>query len=66
MYIYISTTLHENKFQKEADFNPSFGNLVCLATLKSCDTTIQPVCGCQYIYIYIYICGAFNRFPDFF
>ena len=26
-----------------------------LATLKSCDTTKQSVCGWQYIYIYIYI-----------
>ena len=28
---------------------------VCLATLKSCDSTKQSVCGWQYIYIYIYI-----------
>ena len=35
--------------------DPSFENLTCLATLKSCDTTKQFVCGWQYIYIYIYI-----------
>ena len=35
-------------------FDPRFGNLSCLATLKSCDTTKQSVCG-DNIYIYIYI-----------
>ena len=35
-------------------FNPSFGNLPCLATLKSYDTTKESVCGWLYIYIYIY------------
>ena len=35
-------------------FHPSFVNLACLATLKSCDTTKQSVCEWQYIYIYIY------------
>ena len=36
-------------------FNPSFKRPTCLATLKSCDTTKQSVCGWQYIYIYIYM-----------
>ena len=26
-------------------FDPSFGNLACLATLKSCETTKQSICG---------------------
>ena len=30
-------------------FDPSFDHLACLATLKSCDTTKQSVCG-WYIY----------------
>ena len=30
-------------------FDHSFGNLACLATLKSCDTTKQSLCGWQYI-----------------
>ena len=30
-------------------FDPSFGNLACLATLKSCDSTKQSVCGWLYI-----------------
>ena len=34
---------------------PDVKLLVSLATLKSCDTTKQSVCGWQYIYIYIYI-----------
>ena len=32
-----------------SSFDPSFGNLACLATLKSCDTTKQSVYGWQYI-----------------
>ena len=32
-------------------FNPSFKQLTCLATLKSCDTTKQSACGWLYIYI---------------
>ena len=35
-------------------FDPSFGNLACLATLKSSDRTKQ-VCLWMTIYIYIYI-----------
>ena len=31
-------------------FDPSFGNLACLATAKSCDTTKQSVFGWLYIY----------------
>ena len=30
-------------------FNPSLKRPACLATLMSCDTTKQFVCGCQYI-----------------
>ena len=36
-----------------AGFDPSFKRPICLATLKSCDTTKQSVCGWLYIYIYI-------------
>ena len=35
-------------------FDPSFGNLACVATLKSSDRTKQ-VCLWMTIYIYIYI-----------
>ena len=35
-------------------FNPSFKHPTCLATLKSCDTTKQSVCGWQYVYIHIH------------
>ena len=45
-------------------FNPSFERPTCLATLKSCDTMKQSVCGWQYIYIYIYILGNFTSFDD--
>ena len=38
----------------QPSFDPSFGNLACLATLKSSDWTTQSVCGWQYIYIYLY------------
>ena len=34
---------------KWAGFDPSFKQPMCLATLKSCDTTKQSVCGWQYI-----------------
>ena len=34
-----------------AGFDTSFKCPTCLATLKSCDTTKQSVCGWQYIYI---------------
>ena len=43
-------------------FDHCFGNLACLATLKSCDTTKQSVCGWQYIYIYIYKSHVFFWF----
>ena len=33
-------------------FDPSFENLTCLATLKSCDTTKQSICGWQYMLPY--------------
>ena len=33
-------------------FDHSFENLACLATLKSCETTKQSVCGCQYMFPY--------------
>ena len=36
-------------------FNPSFKHPMCLATLRSCDTTKQSVDDNIYIYIYIYI-----------
>ena len=35
-------------------FNPSFGNLACLATLKSSDRTKQVCLWMTYTYIYIY------------
>ena len=44
IYIYIKSQL---------GFDPSFGNLACLATLKSSDRT-KPICLWMTIYIYIY------------
>ena len=37
---------------KLGGFDPSSKHPTCLATLKSCDTTKQSVCGWLYIYIY--------------
>ena len=36
---------------KLGGFDPSFKRPTCLATLKSCDTMKQSVCGWQYIYV---------------
>ena len=45
---------------RQPGFDPSFGNLACLATLKSSEGTKQ-ICRWMtiyiYIYIYIYICS---------
>ena len=41
-------------------FDPSFERPTCLATLKSCDTTKQSVCGWQYIIYYLLILYIYN------
>ena len=46
IYIYIS----------QPGFDSSFEKLVCLATLKSYDTTKQSVCGWLYIYVCVCVC----------
>ena len=38
-------------------------SVLCLATLKSCDTTKQSVCGRLYIYIYTYIYMSTKSHP---
>ena len=56
VYIYIYSGRILDWRYSQPGFDPSFGNLVCLATLMNSDWTKQSVCGWQYIYIYIYIC----------
>ena len=43
---------NSDKKNQESGFDPSFENLACLATLKSCDSTKQSVCGWQYMLPY--------------
>ena len=56
IYIYISWLSDRNLDWRlsQPSFNSSFGNLDCLATLKSPDRTKQ-ICLWMTIYIYIYI-----------
>ena len=44
IYIYFSGRILDWRFSQPG-FDPSFENLACPATLKSCDTTKQSVCG---------------------
>ena len=52
IYIYTYIYIYIYHFSLPG-FDPRFRNLACLATLKSCNTTKQSVCGWQYIYIYM-------------
>ena len=59
IYIYIvsswlSGRILDQRFSQQG-FDPSFGNLACLATLKRYERTKQSVDEYIYIYIYIYI-----------
>ena len=49
------TKANTNLAKSKAGFDPSLKCPVCWATLKSCHTMKQSVCGWQYMYIYIYV-----------
>ena len=58
IYIYIYIYIYSGRILdwrlSQLGFNPSFGNLVCLATLKS-SNRMKQICLWMTIYIYIYI-----------